>query len=336
MKKVQRFWGQPIRLATILALIAGFSPVFAIVVANGNPNDYEVSYGETVLGLNLSGVVEITSSIGGCTGTLLTGGLSILTAGHCVTSSYGSPIASNITVYFQGPSGMVAATVSNVQVDPGYTGDGTQGGDLAVLTLTQPAPSFAIGYSLYTNPAFPSDPVVLAGYGIGGTGNTGADSSAYPFGTLRAGENVFEGTADEFFLGWSSELLIGQLYDGQPCTRSHCTDALSIPDPYFSGDEVGSAHGDSGGPAFYNGMIAGVTDLGICYISATNANACATPPSVNAANNSYFGEMFGYTSVAANLAFIESATAPEPGTAALLLGVACVAWGIRRRRTARP
>ena len=308
--------------------MACVSPVFAIVTAGTDPNADTVTYGQTAFGANLTGIVEITSSIGGCTGSLLSGGLAILTAGHCVTSAYGAPIATGITVYLQSASGMIPYTVSSVQVDPGYVGgDSTLGADLAVLQLSTPAPSFDIGYSLYTSSSIPSTPVVLAGYGYGGTGNTGADSSNYPFGTLRAGENIFEGTGAQYF-GWSSSLLVGQFYNGQSSTN-----VLGVAHPYFSADEVSSSHGDSGGPALYNGYIIGVTDLGICASSSSTGD-CSMPPSVNAANDAYFGEMFAYTSVDANLAFIQSAQGvPEPGTFAM----AVAALGIvisRHRRNA--
>jgi hypothetical protein len=108
---------------TLIGLFSG--PLRAIVVAGGDPNSSSVvvGYNQSVDGVNLSSVVEVTSSIGSCSGSLLSDGSSILTAGHCVTSAYGSPIATNITVYFMGSSGMVAESVSNVQVDPGFTGN---------------------------------------------------------------------------------------------------------------------------------------------------------------------------------------------------------------------
>jgi hypothetical protein len=202
------------------------------VVASGDPNSSSVvvTYNNDVVdGVNLSGVVEITDSIANCSGSLLADGTSVLTAGHCVTSAYGAPIATGITVSFMGSGGMVARSVSNVQVDPGYTGNSQNGYDLAVLTLSQPAPSFAVGYSLFTGSLIPSTPLVIAGYGYGGTGTNGAcpyynfeptcneegpTGTYYPYGTLRVGENEYEGNGQSFF-GWSSQLLIGQFYDSQ-------------------------------------------------------------------------------------------------------------------------
>ena len=312
-------------LITLLGLLSG--PVFAIVVAGSDPNSSSVvaTYNNSTFdGINLSGVVTITDSKAVCSGSLLADGLSILTAGHCVTSAYGSPIATGITVSFMGDHGFVQETVSNVQVDPGYNGDSDLGNDLAILTLSQPAPSFAVGYSLFTSSLIPSTPVVLAGYGYGGTGTNGANSGTYPFGTLRVGTNEYEATGQHF--GWSSNLLVGQFYD----FNTSSTNALGVAHPYSSSDEVDTSFGDSGGPTFYAGKIIGVHVLGICE----GDSVCEMPPSEGSANNSYFGEMWADTSVAGNLRFIEDAEVPEPGSCSLvLLGLA--AAGFLGRRTGR-
>jgi len=330
-----------VRWGALFGLLAYASPACAIVIANPSYNA-TVSYGEVADGINFSGVTEITSVIGGntygCSGSLLSNGLSILTAGHCVTTSGGSALPSGITVYFQGPSGMVAETVSSVQIDPGYSvGNSQNGSDLAVLTLSQQAPAFAVGYSLYTGSTVLNTPVVIAGYGLSGTGANGANGS---FGTLQEGENEYEGNGSQFF-GYSSQLLVGELYEkGVPSTNAlGCAlryfDACSLAAPYDALDEVDIASGDSGGPTFYDGQIIGVHDLGICA-TATGSTSCSVGPSISAADNSYFGELFADTSVAANLGFIETAEVPEPGTIGML-GLGFAVFGAipyRRRRYA--
>jgi hypothetical protein len=327
----------------LFGLLAYASPAGAIVIANTSYSA-TVSYGEVADGVNLSGVTEITSVMAGntygCTGSLLSDGFSILTAGHCVTTSGGSALPSGITVYFQGPSGMVAETVSNVQIDPAYSvGNSQNGSDLAVLTLSQQAPAFAAEYSLYTGTTVLNTPVVIAGYGLSGTGANGANGS---FGTLQVGENQYEGNGSQFF-GYSSQLLVGELYEkGVPSTNAlgcypRYFDACSLAAPYDASDEVDISSGDSGGPTFYDGQIIGVHDLGICA-TAADSTSCSVGPSINAANNSYFGELFADTSAAANLAFIESSEVevPEPGTMGML-GLGFAAFGAiayRRRRCA--
>jgi hypothetical protein len=290
--------------------------------------------------VNLSGVVEILATINGstfgCTGSLLSDGYSILTAGHCVLTSGGTAAAANVTVSFQGPSGMVVETVSGVKVDPAYSvGNSQNGGDLAVLTLSQAAPSFAAEYSLDTSSAPLNTAVVIAGYGLEGDGTSGATSNT--FGTLRAGENEYLGNGNTFFR-YSSSLLVGEFYEASVATTNAlecsphrydsngCTNAT----PFTAVDEVDIASGDSGGPTFYNGQIVGVHDLGIC-LTDTNGN-CSEPPSVSATNDSFFGQAFADTGVASNLAFIQGAEvqAPEPATLGLSFGA--LLFFMRRRR----
>lgn len=316
-------------VVVLLGSLAYALPVSAIVIVPSSGSGV-ISFGQTSvdgLDINLAGVVEVTGSLGACSGSLLSDGYSILTAAHCVASSFGGSLATGITAHFDGPSGMVADSVSKVQVDPTYNGASGQGTDLAVLTLSEAAPTYAVRYQLYSGSAIPQGPVLLAGYGFGGTGATGGDSV---YGTLRAGFNEYEGPAAQFFAGVTPGLLIGQFYEG----GAPSTNALGVTNPYSSSAEVDISGGDSGGPTFYNGAIIGVHDSEIC-LSLSSGGSCETPPAINSLNNSYFGELFGDTSVAANLRFIqgaEDAAVPEPDTATLLFGgILSVAW-LRRRR----
>ena len=84
---VEGFMLRSISLLTLVSLFSG--PLRAIVVASGDPNSSSVvvAYNQVVDGVNLNGVVELDTSSGvGCSGSLLSDGYSILTAGHCVAS----------------------------------------------------------------------------------------------------------------------------------------------------------------------------------------------------------------------------------------------------------
>jgi hypothetical protein len=310
---------QQVRLAALLvAVVACAWPVRAIVVADpaSDPTYTGIlSYGDTAYGINFSGVVEVGGPDGGCSGSLLSDGIHILTAGHCVLGA--SP--ASLTVTFQGSGGPVPVTVSGVQTE--YTGDPSLGTDVAVLTLSSQAPTFAVGYSLYDGSTPLSTPLVLAGYGYGGTGAAGSDAV---YGTLREGTNEYEGNGYDF-LGFSYNLLVGEFYDSStpstdvlgcewdPVYFNACSSAT----PYTANDEVDISYGDSGGPTFYDGQIIGIHDLIGC-VSPANSSVCTVPPSEGSSNNSYFGQIFADTSVAGNLGYIEGVEGvPEPGTATL-------------------
>jgi hypothetical protein len=308
---------RPICLLTLVSLFSG--PLRAIVVAGGDPSSSVVAYNQVVNGVNLNGVVELDSSLGiGCSGSLLSDGYSILTAAHCVGSS-----PSYVNVYFPGSGGLVEYTATTYYVDPLWTGDSTQGNDLAILRLNQAAPSSATRYSLYTG--FTTSPILLAGYGQTGTGTTGATGG---FGTLRQGHNRYDALGAAVFTGWSNNMLMGDFDNGTTTNNALGTTDADIP------DEVDLGFGDSGGPSFYNSQIIGVHDLIACY-SETDSGPCTVPPSVSTSDSSYFGQLFADTGIsAANASWIESEETPEPASCSLvLLGLAVA--GFFRRRTGR-
>lgn len=310
-------------------------PARAIVVAGNNPNSGQVvGSNDFFQGMSLSGVVLVGSNHGGCSGALLSDGYSILTAGHCVTSAFGQADYTGLQVIFLSPSnngpgsgGFDTIFAAQAFVNPGWNGDPTQGFDLAVIQLPNPAPSYATRYSLYTGLPTTS-PLLIAGFGYGGTGTTGGDPTNYPQnGALRAGNNTY--VADGSVAGWSPSLLIGQFYDA----NTPSTNGFGIANPYSSSTEVDIAPGDSGGPSFYNGQIIGVHDLLTCFSDPNNVNDCGTPPSINGNVGSYYGELFGDTSTAANAAWITAQEVPEPATLGLLFAGVAMFGAMRVRRS---
>ena len=75
-----------LRSICVLTLVSLFSvPLRAILVVSGDGSSAIVAFNQVVDGVNLNGVVELETSGGiGCSGSLLSDGYSILTAGHCV------------------------------------------------------------------------------------------------------------------------------------------------------------------------------------------------------------------------------------------------------------
>ncbi len=302
-------------------MAAGSAHAITVSGLNPNSNSYLVSAGS--FATDYSGVAELTlvrSDLGAaivqCSGALLADGVTVLTAANCIADSKGAAQATAASVTFTLPSGLYQSGVMSFHVNPRYDGSAQSPDDIALLTLDAPAPSTVARYQLYTGNAL-DQTFTLAGYGFGGTGAAGYNSSAYSFGTLRVGENQYDapsGTGD-------------LLFDFDDGTLTH--DALGG-SPGMSSDEAFIAPGDAGGPSFINGQIAGVHSYSARILP--NGNSV----DIDSVLNSSFGEYAGDVSVSLNAAFIQSliSTAPEPKTM-FLIGIALIAvslMGDKRRQ----
>lgn len=141
-----------------------------------------------------------------CSGSLLAGGMSIATAGHCVSSGGGvkDPDLVKTTAYFYNgnpdertpfQSGGVEIDVSEYFVHAGYTGEVIDQNDIAVLRLGSAAPDSAQRYDIYTMGDLTGVEFNVAGYGTRSTVG-GAEGSTAPFGArtgyLREGDNIYD------------------------------------------------------------------------------------------------------------------------------------------------
>ena len=144
----------------------------------------------------------------------------------------------------------IAYDVHSVQV-PGNWPE--QDADLAIITLVQDAPSEIPRYPLYSAADEMGHLAILAGYGLGGHGSTGNDFLLDVLPTKRAGLNRIDVVDDE----QDTTFLIVDFDSGLPANNT--IELLGLQsDLGFGGDEVGIGGGDSGGPMFISGAIAGV------------------------------------------------------------------------------
>ena len=189
-------------------------------------------------------------------------------------------------------------------VYPQWDGNVSDGNDIAIIRLSTSVP--VSGYQIFTDKNFMGGGIAeLAGYGISGTGATGSKSSLYPFGTLRMGENKLDTVwniagnpfAFDFDDGTVRRDTIGNL-------------TLGLLRDLGTGDnEVMTAPGDSGGPSFIDGQIAGIHSFGATL---------GKPFDVDNTLNSSFGELGGDTRVAFYADWINGTVVPEPATLFLL------------------
>jgi hypothetical protein len=351
-------------LTTVLAtgvsatgIVVDFGPIYT---TRGDPAGFvpQPPYPYTGVANIVGFDTQVNDYIRG-SGALISGpaGDFILTAAHVVDTL--DLVNHNINIGFNvdptkppgnPPSNFVWTTAAATYVYPGWDGQHTLGNDIALIKLAGPAPVGAQRYEIYRG----SDEVGAigekVGYGMSGPGEGGI-SGPYSLasGTQHAGQNRYDALADIFgdiFTANIPELarpLAGtQLaYDFDDGTLDH--DAFgflfggaypaflqyaSVPALLGVTDEVMAAPGDSGGPTFIDGRIAGVTSyaLRITFVD---------PPGTSDINNlldSSYGEFAVDTRVSYYAGWIDSVI-PEPVTlVGVLLGMGALARYIRRRQ----
>ncbi len=208
------------------------------------------------------GVVEIVgpkNAIG--SGSLLYDGMHILTAAHVVSApdktterSNGQVDSGTFKVYFFLTSSIGSGIEfdvpsSAVTIAPGFDGSAADGNDLAILQLPSAAPAGAQHYDLYrgANDFGPSSPnFTLVGYGLTGTGTSGATSMPGDvYNDKREGQNHFD-TTD------ASGKILNFDFDDGTAANNH------LGDLGLGASEAMMASGDSGGPDLVGNQIVGV------------------------------------------------------------------------------
>jgi V8-like Glu-specific endopeptidase len=265
-----------------------------------------------------------------CTGTLLWTGLDILTAAHCPAAP---GVTSVIANFFPGPFGnaaQVQIASTSWSIKPGYdpAASAIQANDLAIIHLPTLAPVGATRYEL-----FGGDPIgrVFDVVGFGARGSNGVGATESPsFTARRHGYNAFELTWGDLFGPQFDPILLADFDDGTATHDAHCK--------WFDlcqrgvANEANTAGGDSGGPAFIDGRIAGVTSFGVCFKfrSDTSTNPCSAPPDLDGTLNSSFGELSGW--VRPDALWVQQNVVPEPSTWLLLAtGLGVIGLVARRR-----
>jgi len=256
-------------------------------------SSYSDSRYRTYPGDGYEGVVRV--SYGGyyASATLLFDGRAVLTAAHLFEGR-----SSSATVTFETSSGTQTVTASKTLIHSGY--DSTQSNnDLALVWLSSPAPTAANRYNLYRDSDEIGQIFTLAGYGRTGTGSTGASSSDASTPIRLKASNRFDADASTLksYLGsgmaWTP-LAGTQLvadFDNGTTTNDALGRLINRNDTGLGLNEGLIASGDSGGPGFISGLLAGVASY-----TARLSNGSINPD-IDAVSNSSFGEIAAWQRV---------------------------------------
>ena len=193
--------------------------------------------------------------------------------------------------------------------------------DVAVIELAESLPGDVEIYELYRDGDELRKETQHYGHGRSGVGETGATGGA-DFFYARTGKNQYDETFEPiFFPGF--EQLIHDFDNGKAkndampwwyspkfvCNSSETVcnvargQASQYRDKGFGDSEVGIAPGDSGGPGFVDGKIAGVHSFGFTYFCG---GLTGNVPDVTCGLDSSYGEMAGDARVSANAGWIDA------------------------------
>ncbi len=284
----------------------------SVPVANPRDPSYEVLPGQ-----GYDGVALILLPGGdNCTGTLLTSGQHILTAAHCFEdySQDGEPTLepepNSVTVVFRLPQAELTLEPVHIDIHPDWDDQDGFNGDLAIIHLAEVLPREVPRYELYREFDEVGQVFTRLGYGVMATGAQGEFSEDESM-VLRAGQNRYEALGElyneeegepESYIQPGKQLMYD--YDSG---RSQ-NDALGIEygllDLGLGAQEIGSSGGDSGGPAFIDGKVAG--------LSSSGSSPEVEGIDVTLENDTSFGEYFFDTRVSAYGAYIDQVVMGEP------------------------
>lgn len=257
-------------------------------------SNYSSARHRASVGEGYDGVVRVSTNGYYGSGVLLYDGRAVLTAAHLF--SHGG--TASTMVHLETLSGTQSIAASRVLLNPNYDSVNISN-DLALVWLSSSAPTDAERYDLYRDADELGQSFAMVGYGLTGIGATGAIASAESTPVRHIALNRFEAMGEDLLklpyqsISWrplpGTQLIAD--FDSGTVTNDALGALLGLTDTGLGSDEGVIAQGDSGGPAFINGQLAGIASY------TTSLSTFSASPDVNNAADSSFGEVAAWQRV---------------------------------------
>ena len=254
-------------------------------------------------GDGFDGVVRVVVGSMYGTGVLLFDGAAVLTAAHLFNQS---TKFNSANVIFETLSGTQTITSSQVLTHPNYD-TANSNNDLALVWLSQDAPTTAQRYGIYRANNEVGQTITLVGYGIPGSGALGTLSPFNERPVRVKANNQFD-TDVALLDKYLGEQSIWEAVNGKQLIADFDNglaqnDALGLL-IQKEGLGLGSAEGliskgDSGGPAFIGNLVAGIASY------TSRPNGLNAVPDINSLSDSSFGEIAAWQRVSAYQQWID-------------------------------